>query len=361
MTARLNATSEARPQVIRLGFQNLHQSRWISELTTVLKERFPHIQIRVERGSLPVLNEKFNSGELDAIFDLRYTDQLPEDACYKAFPLALYAAMNAAHPLAQRKGVYIHELKDEHFVMLREEAAPMIFKRITENCLQNGFSITSAIYYNASEDVTAAVAAGEGITLTDVLTGEGETVYSDNLSETDYPCLHMLPADMRLLTLDLRAFLGGGTDGMDKRLYDFLACAKDDEAYDFCLIDCPPSFTAASVAALVCADEVILPVKADAFSRAGALEMIAQVQSLARWHVAPRFRVLVTMADRTRLSRQVEAQLRDSGLDVFETVIPASVCVGESTFARRPLYEYAPESKAALGYAALLKEVRGDG
>ena len=167
MTARLNATSEARPQVIRLGFQNLHQSRWISELTTVLKERFPHIQIRVERGSLPVLNEKFNSGELDAIFDLRYTDQLPEDACYKAFPLTLYAAMNAAHPLAQRKGVYIHELKDERFVMLREEAAPMIFKRITENCLQNGFSITSAICYNASEDVTAAVAAGEGITLTD--------------------------------------------------------------------------------------------------------------------------------------------------------------------------------------------------
>lgn len=201
----------------------------------------------------------------------------------------------------------------------------------------------------------------EGITLTDVLTGDCEAVWEDNVSPTSYSFLAMLPADMRLLMLDLRAFLGGGTDGMDKRLFDFLECAKDDEAYDFCLIDCPPSFTAASVAALVCADEVILPVKADAFSRAGALEMIAQVKSLARYHVAPRFRVLVTMADRTRLSRQVEAQLRDSGLDVFETVIPASVCVGESTFARMPLYEYVPESKAALGYSALLKEVRGDG
>jgi chromosome partitioning protein len=201
----------------------------------------------------------------------------------------------------------------------------------------------------------------EGITLTDVLTGEGETVWEDNVSATDYSFLAMLPADMRLLTLDLRAFLGGGSDGMDKRLFDFLALPKYDKTYDFCLIDCPPSFTAASVAALVCADEVILPVKADAFSRAGALEMIAQVQSLARWHVAPRFRVLVTMADRTRLSRQVEAQLRDSGLDVFETVIPASVCVGEASFARQPLYAYAPTSKAAQGYEALLKEVLGDG
>jgi cellulose biosynthesis protein BcsQ len=134
---------------------------------------------------------------------------------------------------------------------------------------------------------------------------------------------------------------------------------NQNKTYDFCLIDCPPSFTAASVAALVCADEVILPVKADAFSRAGALEMIGQVQSLARWHVAPRFRVLVTMADRTRLSRQVEAQLRDSGLDVFETVIPASVCVGEASFARQPLYEYAPTSKAAQGYRSLMGEIVG--
>jgi len=200
----------------------------------------------------------------------------------------------------------------------------------------------------------------DGITLTDVLTGEGETVWEENVSPTAYSFLAMLPADMRLLMLDLRSFLNGA-DGFDKRLFDFLEAAKSDGAYDFCLIDCPPSFTAASVAALVCADEVILPVKADAFSRAGALEMIAQVKSLARYHVAPRFRVLVTMVDRTRLSRQVEAQLRESGLDVLKAAIPASVCVGESTFARVPLYEYAPQSKAAAGYEALLKEVLEDG
>lgn len=199
----------------------------------------------------------------------------------------------------------------------------------------------------------------EGITLADVLTGEGETVWEDNVSPTSYSFLAMLPADMRLLTLDLRSFLNGA-DGFDKRLFDFLEAAKHDGVYDYCLIDCPPSFTAASVAALVCADEVVLPVKADAFSRAGALEMIGQVKSLARYHVAPRFRVLVTMVDRTRLSRQVEAQLRDSGLDVLKAAIPASVCVGESTFARVPLYEYAPQSKAAAGYEALLKEVLGD-
>ena len=135
-----------------------------------------------------------------------------------------------------------------------------------------------------------------------------------------------------------------------------LAEVKDD--YDYVIIDCPLSFTASSVAALVCCDEVILPVKADAFSRTGALEMIQQVRSLGAYHIAPRFRVLATMADRSRLSRQARDLLKADGLDVFETEIHASVCVGESTFKRMPLYEYVPRSRVAQDYEALLREVR---
>ena len=199
-----------------------------------------------------------------------------------------------------------------------------------------------------------------GNTLTDVLTGECEPLVWDNVQEDVRENLDVLPADMRLLTLDLRAFLGGGENGMDKRLFDFLECVREDEI-DFVLIDCPPSFTAASVAALVCADEVILPVRADAFSRAGALEMIEQVRGLSRFHVAPRFRALMTMADRSRLCKQVCEQLRRDGLEVFDTVIRASVTVGESSYARLPLYEYAPKSRTAQDYEALAKEVVGDG
>ena len=202
----------------------------------------------------------------------------------------------------------------------------------------------------------------EGQTLTDLLTGKADPYIENVLADTPCEKLQMLCADMGLLTLDLAAMLNDpkacGASHV-KRLSDFLDAARD--AFAYCLIDCPPSFSAASVAALTNADEVILPVKADAFSRLGALEMISQVQSLAHYNVSPRFRVLVTMADRTRLSRQVEEQLRSSGLDVFKTVIPASVCVGESTFARKPLYEYAPGSRAAQAYEELLGEVRANG
>ena len=67
------------------------------------------------------------------------------------------------------------------------------------------------------------------------------------------------------------------------------------------------------------------------------------------------------MADRSRLSRQVIDQLKADGLDVFETVIHSSVCVGESSYTRLPLFEYAPKARAAQDYEQLLKEVLADG
>lgn len=205
--------------------------------------------------------------------------------------------------------------------------------------------------------------AWEGLTLTDLLNGREEPGLDAWLAEDVLPGLDLLAADMGLLTLDLASILNdpkAGTGTHDQRLHSFLAPAA--EIYDFCLIDCPPSFTAASVAALVNSDTVILPVRADAYSRQGALELIAQVRSLASYYVSPRFKALVTMADaRSRLSAQAEAQLRRDGLSVFRAVIHASCVVPESSWARAPLYEFAPKSRAAQDYEALAKEVRDDG
>ena len=200
----------------------------------------------------------------------------------------------------------------------------------------------------------------EGLTLTDLLTGNRAIGLDAFLAENVRPGLDMLCADMGLLTLDLASMLDGESQDDGLSLHRFLEPAR--EIYDFCLIDCPPSFTRASLAALVCADEVILPTRVDAYSRAGALELIAQVRSLADYHVTPRFRALVTMADaRSRLSAQAEAQLLRDGLSVFRTVIHASVVVGESSYARMPLYEFAPKSRPAQDYEALAKEVLGNG
>ncbi len=205
----------------------------------------------------------------------------------------------------------------------------------------------------------------EGLTLTDLLLGREIGEADEWLAEEVRPGLDLLCADMGLLTLDLASMLNdpdSGTGSWDYRLCRFIESAGNERAYDYCLIDCPPSFTAASVAAFVAADEVILPTRVDAFSRLGTLELIAQVRGLLRYDVRPRFRVLVTMVDtRARLSAQAEAQLRRDGLDVFETVIHASASVSDSSYERLALYESAPKLRAAQDYEALLKEVLANG
>ena len=194
-------------------------------------------------------------------------------------------------------------------------------------------------------------------TLTDVLLGQCEPYWPEIVTPAPQRAhLSVLPSDMGLLALDLSA-IRGGSGAAAGRLADFLVAIGEDNAFAYIIADCPPGFTAASVALLCESDDVILPTLPDAFSRAGALEMIEQINSLSRRTGArPRCRVLITMADRTNLSRQGAEALAEAGLDVFATQIRRAVAVGESTWARRPLMDYAPNCNAARDYDALTEE-----
>ena len=206
------------------------------------------------------------------------------------------------------------------------------------------------------------VADPDGYTLTDMLEGLGESVAEDNIVHADRYPIDVLCADMGLLRLDLAAILNQ-SNATQKRMDDFLDALREADAYDFVICDCPPQFTAASVACLINSDEVILPTKVDAFSRQGVIELTEQLRAagLRLLRPMPQIRVLVTMADRSNLSRQGEELLRRSGFETFETAIRAGVAVGESSYARQPLYEYAPKSNPAQDYEALVKEVLENG
>lgn len=199
--------------------------------------------------------------------------------------------------------------------------------------------------------------ADDGVTLTDVLRGEAEPYWPDVVSHTGRLNIDILPGDMELLALDLAAMRSGGGEAL-ARLRDFLAVLAEDRAYDFCVIDCPPSFTAASVAALSVSDDVIIPTRVDRFSQAGVAELVEQLRQLsaARLTSALSWKILITCAAQTILCREGSALIRRQGWPVFRTEIRASVKVGESTFARKPLNEYDRKCGPAVDYRALAAE-----
>lgn len=168
----------------------------------------------------------------------------------------------------------------------------------------------------------------------------------------------LLPADDTLMDLDL-------TKAEDGRLYT--GCLKELAAYvgslyDFMLIDCPPAFNGASAAALIAADEVIIPIKLDAFSLRGMGNLMRQIENMRRINPALRLGgLLPTMWYKSEQVEEAEEQLRSSGLPVYPH-IRRTAKVDDMTFKQQPLTVSSPKSAACVDYRRfvrkLLKEAR---
>ncbi|MCS6964263.1 ParA family protein [Thermoflexus sp.] len=137
-------------------------------------------------------------------------------------------------------------------------------------------------------------------------------------------------------------------------------------AYDYILIDCPPSLGLLTLNAMVAADALIVPVQCEYLALEG-LSRLLQTMTRVRQRFNPRLHVrgfLLTMFDaRSRLAQQVVEEVRHHFPGrVFRTVIPRSVRLAEAPSYGLPIIVYAPHSPGAIAYAALADELmRGDG
>ena len=131
--------------------------------------------------------------------------------------------------------------------------------------------------------------------------------------------------------------------------------------YDYVLIDCPPAFNAASAAALLAADEVLIPIKLDAFALDGMTNLMQQIANMRR--INPRLTVLgllPVMWYRSDPIVKAESALRNAGLPVLPR-IRRSNRVDDSTFRQQPLIVCAPKCGACQDYRRLATRLVGAG
>lgn len=165
--------------------------------------------------------------------------------------------------------------------------------------------------------------------------------------------LSLLPASDDLMDLDLASLKGG------KVSVGALAALKKDAEWDHVLIDCPPAFSAASAAALLAADDVIIPIKLDAFSLRGMANLMKQIANMKKLN--PKLKVAGVLPTMYYTSKHmIEAMdiLRQSKLPVFEP-IRRSPKVDDMTFAQEPLCIYSPRSAAGTDYRRFANEFLG--
>ena len=134
-----------------------------------------------------------------------------------------------------------------------------------------------------------------------------------------------------------------------------------DGAFDFILLDCPPSLGLLTVNALAAAEELIVPIQCEYYALEGLGQLLKNVR-LVQQNVNPKLRltgIVMTMYDpRTKLSEQVVAEVRRYfGDRVYDTIIPRTVRLSEAPGFGQPITIYDSRSRGAQSYRALAREV----
>ena len=135
---------------------------------------------------------------------------------------------------------------------------------------------------NASRFLLPHTNLEDVITVRDLLLGEGEPLWDDNVQEVSEDFL-LLPSTPALYRLDVAAIMGNPEERQavhTKALRDFRMAIEEDGSIDFLLFDCPPGFTTSSCAALLAANEVIIPMVMDGFNFDGITDMEEQIASM---------------------------------------------------------------------------------
>lgn len=170
---------------------------------------------------------------------------------------------------------------------------------------------------------------------------------------SNFEGIGLLAGDDSLMDLDLTK-----VELQDVRvavLRDMVQLLAERGSYDYCLVDCPPAFNAASAAALLVADEVIIPIKLDAFSLRGITNLLRQIANMRK--INPRLRLagcLPTMWYKSDNIVAAEETLKASGLPLFPHIRRTDK-VDNMTFVQEPLLLSSPRSAAGVDYRRFVR------
>ena len=137
--------------------------------------------------------------------------------------------------------------------------------------------------------------------------------------------------------------------------------------FDVVLIDTPPTLDLLTINALAAAHSVIIPV-APKFLDAKGLELLLKSIAQIRRFINPNLSIagiLLTMVDRrSKFTKEITGMIEEAygeQIRIFKSQIPYSVRAVESSATGRSIFEYEPNGRVALAYAALALELFADG
>lgn len=184
----------------------------------------------------------------------------------------------------------------------------------------------------------------------------GEAAVKECLIKSNLKNLYIIPSHRNLAGAEIELIEVADKEYILKKYIDNIK-----EAFDYILIDCPPSLNTLTVNAMTTADSVLVPIQCEYYALEGLSQLIYTID-LVKERLNEKLEIegiVFTMYDgRTCLSSQVVENVK-ANLDekVFETLIPRNVRLAEAPSHGLPINLYDPKSTGAVRYRKLAEEI----
>jgi chromosome partitioning protein len=214
-------------------------------------------------------------------------------------------------------------------------------------------------------DPNGALSAGWGFEETDIRAGIYEIFLGtcdciDAIHHFDLPNLDLIPCNIFGHEQEIRLETMAKSRGLFKRKLDDLL-VKGKAAYDFVIIDTPPSVNDLTIAALYASNSVLIPLQTGYFALTVVKKLMTMIDRIKKG-VNPDLEIegiLLNFYEKnTRASQRAVDETRELFGDlVFETIIPKNAAISYAAFERKPVALMDALAPGAIAYMALADEI----
>lgn len=194
-----------------------------------------------------------------------------------------------------------------------------------------------------------------GVSLYPVLLGEKQI--ADVIQPTKWSCLNVIPSEVDLAGAELELSM---RDDRLEIIRNALAPVKESGAFDYIILDCPPSLGIVMTSSLVASDGVLIPIQAEFLAMDGLALItgsIERIRSAANPSLELNGIVFTMVYSAAKLTQDVINEVRGHfGDKVYETLIPRNIRVSEAPSMGTPVVFLDPRSKGAEAYRAFAWE-----
>ncbi len=176
------------------------------------------------------------------------------------------------------------------------------------------------------------------------------------VQKTAIQYLEIIPSHINLVGAEVEMI---NFERREERMREALAPIRGHYAY--MIIDCAPSLGLITINALTAADSLIIPVQCEYFALEGLGKLLNTIK-IIQSRLNPDLEmegILLTMYDsRLRLANQIVEEVKTHFQKmVFDTIIPRNIKLSEAPSFGKPAILYDGESKGAISYLNLAREI----